>query len=96
MLSGLPVRPRITGPEAMSAVRQVRERLVVISLDGAEYVGVLESLAVGGIVGAAAYDALIAHCALKAEADVILTWNVRDFLRFGPDISRRVKTPLDL
>jgi hypothetical protein len=42
-LSGLPVRPRIAGPEAMSAVRQIRERLVVISLGEAEYVSVLES-----------------------------------------------------
>lgn len=96
VLSGLPVRPRITGREAMSAVRQIRERLAVTSLDEAEYVSVLESLSETGIVGAASYDALIANCALKADAAVILTWNVRDFARFGPDISRRVKTPLDL
>jgi len=41
VLSGLPVRPRITGPEAMSAVRQIQERLLVISLNELEYVAVL-------------------------------------------------------
>jgi len=50
----------------------------------------------GTIVGAAAYDALIAHCALKAEADILLTWSVRDFARFGPAIARLLKTPLEL
>jgi hypothetical protein len=47
------------------------------------------------IVGGAAYEALIARCAIKAQADVLLTWNTRDFTRFGADISRLVKTPLD-
>jgi predicted nucleic acid-binding protein len=56
----------------------------------------LELASSGTIVGAAAYDALIAHCALKAEADILLTWNVRDFARFGPAIARLVKTPLEL
>ncbi|MGA2302177.1 MAG: hypothetical protein ABSG77_15955, partial [Candidatus Acidiferrum sp.] len=50
----------------------------------------------GTIVGAAAYDALIGHCALKAGANILLTWNVRDFTRLGPAISRLVKTPLEL
>jgi predicted nucleic acid-binding protein len=47
-------------------------------------------------VGAATYDALIAHCALKAGADVLLTWNVRDFTRLGPAVAQLVKTPLEM
>jgi predicted nucleic acid-binding protein len=43
-----------------------------------------------------AYDALIARCAIKAQADVLLTWNVRDFARFGDNVARLVKTPLEL
>jgi predicted nucleic acid-binding protein len=91
--SGLPLRPRITGPEGISIVKQIRERLTLITLSEQEYVSALELASSGTIVGAAAYDALIAHCALKAEAD---TWNVRDFARFGPAIARLVKTPLEL
>ena len=56
----------------------------------------LELASSGTIVGAAAYDALIAHCALKAEADILLTWNVRDFTRLGSAVAQLVKTPLEL
>lgn len=94
-LTGLPVRPRITGPDGMAIIRQLLDRLTVISLTEQEYVSVLQDVS-ATIVGGAAYDALIARCALKAGADVLLTWNVRDFTRFGPDIARLVKTPLDL
>jgi len=85
-LTGLPLRPRITGPEGISIVKQMRERLTLITTSEQEYVSALELASSGTIVGAAAYDALIAHCALKADADILLTWNVRDFARFGPAI----------
>ena len=95
-LTGLPLRPRITGPEGISIVKQIRERLTLITLSEPEYVSALEQSSAGTIVGAAAYDALIAQCALKAGADILLTWNVRDFTRLGPAVARLVKTPLDL
>lgn len=95
-LTRLPLRPRITGPEAMSIVKQIQQRLTLIALSEGEYLSALELASSGAIVGAAVYDALIAHCALKAEADVLLTWNVRDFSRFGPAIARLVKTPAEL
>jgi predicted nucleic acid-binding protein len=68
----------------------------LITLSEQEYVSALELASSGTIIGAAVYDALIAHCALKAGADALLTWNVRDFTRFGSAISRLVKTPLEL
>ena len=95
-LTGLPLRPRITGPEGISIVKQIRERLTLITLSEQEYVSALELASSGTVVGAAAYDALIAHCALKAGADILLTWNVRDFTRLGSAIARLVKTPLEL
>jgi predicted nucleic acid-binding protein len=95
-LTRLPLRPRITGPDGMSIVKQIHERLTLITLSEREYVSALELAASGGIVGAAVYDALIAHCALKAGAEILLTWNVRDFSRLGPTIARLVKTPLEL
>ena len=95
-LTGLPLRPRITGPEGIRIVKQIRERLALITLSEQEYVSALELASSGTIVGGAAYDALIAHCALKAGADILLTWNVRDFTRLGPSIAQLVKTPLEL
>jgi predicted nucleic acid-binding protein len=95
-LTGLPVRPRITGSEGMSVVRQITERLTVVALGEREYISALESAASGTIIGAAVYDALIAHCALKVGAEVLLTWNVRDFSRLGASVAKITKTPLEI
>lgn len=95
VLTGLPVRPRITGSDGMAILKQIREKLTIISLSEEEFVSALQAVS-ETIIGGAAYDALIARCAIKAQADILLTWNVRDFTRFGPDIAHLVKTPLDL
>ena len=95
VLTGLPVRPRITGAEGMAILEQIRAKLTVISLNEQEYVSAIQAVS-ETIVGGAAYDALVARCAIKAQAEVLLTWNVRDFTRFGPDIARLVKTPADI
>lgn len=95
-LTGLPLRPRMAAPEGISIVKQIRERLTLITLSEQEYVSALELASSGAIVGAATYDALIAYCAVKAGADVLLTWNVRDFRRLGAAIAPLVKTPLEL
>jgi predicted nucleic acid-binding protein len=68
----------------MAILKQIREKLTIISLSEEEYVSAIQSVFVGG----AAYGALIARCAIKAQADILLTWNARDFTRFGPDIAR--------
>jgi predicted nucleic acid-binding protein len=95
-LTGLPLRPRITASQGIAIVRQLRERLTVIHLDQEEYFAALEAAASATIVGAAAYDALIAHCALKSGAQVLITWNVRDFVRLDPQVARLVKTPIEI
>jgi predicted nucleic acid-binding protein len=95
-LTGLPLRPRITGPEGISIIKQIRERLTIITLGEQEYISALELAATGSVVGAAIYDELIAQCALKAGADILLTWNVRDFTRLGPAIAQLVKTPTEV
>lgn len=95
VLTGLPLRPRITGKEGMDIIRQICDRLTLVSLTHSEYVAAIEAVS-ATIVGGAVYDALIAHCAAKAGAEILLTWNMRDFTRFGPDIARLVKTPLDV
>ena len=54
------------------------------------------SLAVGvalGIAGGTVYDVLLAHCALKANAATLLTWNVKHFRQFDLGPIKRVQTP---
>jgi len=94
VLTGLPVRPRITGGDGIDVLRQIRHRLTLVALTENEYIRAIETVA-PTIVGGAVYDALIAHCAVKAGAEVLLTWNQRDFTRFGDDIGRMVRTPAE-
>lgn len=45
---------------------------------------VLDELAVRSLGGGLVYDAIIADSCVQAGAKVLLTWNVRDFLRVTP------------
>ena len=94
-LTGLPLRPRITGPEGIDVVNQIRARLTLVPLSEAEYLTALET-ASPDIVGNAFYDWMIARCAIKSGAAVLLTWNVRHFNRFGVEVARIVKTPAEI
>ena len=80
--------------KTVDILKQICDRLTLISLTAAEYISVIEAGA-ATVVGGAVYDALIARCALKAGADVLLTWNMRDFTRFGPELASLVRTPLE-
>jgi predicted nucleic acid-binding protein len=94
VLTGMPLRPRITGAEGIEILRQIGERLTCVALTESEYLATIETYS-SKIVGGAIYDALIARCALKADADILLTWNARDFVRLGDDIAPRVKNPAE-
>lgn len=77
----------------MLFLETVQERLTLISLDSNEYMARIRQIAELGVVGGTVYDALIAQCAAKAKADVIYTWNIRDFKQTGLEISKRIRTP---
>jgi predicted nucleic acid-binding protein len=49
-LTGLPLRPRITGPEGLRIVKQISERLTLITLNEQEYVSALELASSGTII----------------------------------------------
>jgi predicted nucleic acid-binding protein len=64
------------------------------SLEGEEYISVLKEAAQRYISGGTIYDALIARCALKVGADEIFTWNIARYQMLGPEVARRLKTPV--
>jgi len=92
-LTGRTGRERVSGDEAMLFLGDIRERLTIVSLDAREYFKALEASSALGIAGGAIYDALLAHCAIKAKAEIIYTWNAKDLTRLGPEIAARVKAP---
>jgi predicted nucleic acid-binding protein len=93
VVTGMPGKGRASPDEAMLFLRDVRERLTLVTLDENEYFKVLEKSASAGISEGASYDALIAQCALKAKAQTIYTWNIKHFNRLGENVAARVRQP---
>jgi predicted nucleic acid-binding protein len=89
----LPGKHRLSGEQALLFLDMIEEHLTVVSLEGRDYHAAIRDAAAEGIVGGTIYDALLARCALKADADTIYTWNVQDFLRLGTQVAKRVRTP---
>lgn len=92
-LTRMPGKHRISGEQALLFIGSIRERLSLIALNGDEYASALAAAAAMGIVGGGIYDALLAHCALKAQAEAIYTWNARQYAEFGPEVTRRLQVP---
>ena len=92
-LTGMPGKWRVGGDAALLFVRDIRENLSLIHLDDREYVRMLEEAATTNFVGGAIYDALLGRCALKAKAEILYTWNTKDFLRLPSEIAARVRQP---
>lgn len=91
--TAMPGPNRASPHEALLFVQDIRERLTLVALGTEDHLSALEEAAQTGISGGATYDAMIARCALKADAQIIYTWNVRDFRRLGPHIAARVRAP---
>lgn len=64
--------------------------MTLVSLTQGEYIATIE--AAPPVIGGAIYDGLIARCAEKVGAEVLLTWNRRDFIRFR-NVAQIVKKP---
>lgn len=77
----------------MLLLESLREKLSFVALTQAEYWNTLRQCSNNEITGGAVYDALIAQCALKAQAEVLYTWNMAHFTRLGRDVAQRVRTP---
>jgi predicted nucleic acid-binding protein len=92
-LTGMPGKWCVGADAALLFLGDIRERLTIVSLNEREYFEVLEEAAGQNLAGGAIYDALLGRCAIKAGADILYTWNAKDFLRLPVAIAARVKQP---
>jgi predicted nucleic acid-binding protein len=90
--TGFPNKFSADGNDVLVSIGEILERLSIVTLTGDEYVTTIQDAARDGVIGATIYDALLARCAIKAQADVIYTWNVKHFQQF-PEVRSRVRTP---
>lgn len=92
-LTGMPGGRRVGGDAALLFLGDIRENLTLVSLDERDYFLFIENVARAKLSGGVIYDALLGHCALKAKAQTLYTWNTKDFLRLPQDIASRVSEP---
>src|SRR5436305_14740142 len=89
----LPYKYRATAHQALIFAETVRERFTLLALDSEEYLESIRRASSLNVVGGTLYDALVAACALKANADTLYTWNIGHFLLLGDDVAKKVRTP---
>ena len=89
----LPLKFRASAQQAVTFLEMIEERFSLVALDPGEYGHSIREAAARNVVGGTCYDALVAACALKANADRLYTWNVGHFLLLGDEVANIVQTP---
>lgn len=80
VMTRLPAPHRLSPANALALIEgNFGESARVTALNAAEYRSLLRGAAREGIAGGRTYDAVIAECAQKARADVLLTFNAAHF-----------------
>jgi predicted nucleic acid-binding protein len=80
VLTRLPAPHRLLPTDALALLEaNFIARRQVVALDGRAYTDLLHGAPELGIEGGRTYDAVIAHCAIRARAADLLTWNEEDF-----------------
>ena len=93
VLTRLPLKPPIGSDQALLFLQEIRDRLRIVSLDAGDYADTIWSAAGRGVKGGRIYDALILACAFRSGAEVIYTWNVKEFRALAPELADRIRTP---
>jgi predicted nucleic acid-binding protein len=94
VMSGLPVKPRLSPKQVRQLLRDNLEtdfQIHLLSLE--EYLAVLDALTTSGLSGGVVYDALILQIARRTSVDRVYTFNRADFLRIAPDWADRLIEP---
>ncbi len=93
-LTNLPLRPRISPTQAQRLITETLSSFEAIALTIKDYQAAIAQMVASGRSGGGVYDALIAQVALKAEVEVLLTLNPKDFTRLGEVVARLVQVPV--
>jgi len=94
ILTRLPVRPRLSAGRTWQIIQQdILTHLEVVALSAEDYRAVLVQLSQEEIIGGVVYDALIAQAALRTGVDILVTLNLKDFLRAYPGLKAQILAP---
>ncbi len=76
-MTALPVKETIPPAQALFFVDEVRARFTPVGLDSEEYYRTITDAAKRDFSSGRVYDCLLLGCAVKIDADVISTWNLK-------------------
>ncbi len=81
VLTGLPPVSRIPPPDAAKLIHDLATFVEIVELGSTDYLDAISRLAAAKLEGGIVNDMLHAVAAEKANADILVTGNVRDFQR---------------
>jgi predicted nucleic acid-binding protein len=94
VLTTLPVSPRIApGAAARLIGESVEAHAEIVAFTAADYRETVRRLGDLGLSGGVIYDALVCRAAARAKADLLLTFNAKDFRRAWPEAGARIEEP---
>jgi len=91
VLTSAPFKPKISSNIAKRQIdNNIKSIAKIVYLTDKDYFGIVEKMSNSDIIGGIVYDAIVVECAIKANADEILTLNPKDFLRVSKDTSLKI------
>ncbi|OKH16021.1 type II toxin-antitoxin system VapC family toxin [[Limnothrix rosea] IAM M-220] len=93
VLTRIPLPTPISSKQAQYLITTNLQQFTFVSLDSPDYFRILGRVAQLNITGGGIFDAIIAEAALKIKADVLLTLNLKHFVRLGDDIQSIARSP---
>lgn len=85
VLTRMPAPHRLAPSDAVALLEgNFMDGARVVALDAAAYRSLLKRAAKDGLAGGRTYDAIIAECAVRAQAAILLTFNAKHFQGLGP------------
>lgn len=82
VLTRLPYPFRLSEQNTMELLSENWEKATIIALTSREYWQVLKNATERGLGGGQIYDGVIASCARKGKATILMTWNLEHFAPF--------------
>lgn len=95
VLTNLPIEPRVSSAVARAILERLRRSVDFVAARPASYTTAVERCAARGLRSGAVYDALHLVTAEREAADLLLTFNERDFTRLAEPDGPRILAPPD-
>jgi len=95
VLTALPIEPRISGDVANAVLDRVRRSITFVGSRSATYPSAAARCSARALRSGAIYDALHLVTAEAESADLLLTFNIEDFVRLAEPGSPRIVAPPD-